>query len=82
MSNRLLTSLAVILGVLLLLVGFIYATHTANAVPAYFPGHADGSSTVHTKHAIASVLLGIACFVFAWFKSAPKKSSAPEEVKR
>jgi len=32
-------------------------------------GHEAGSSHHHVKHAIASLFLGIGCFIFAWFES-------------
>jgi hypothetical protein len=33
-------------------------------------------SAVHIKHGIASFLLGIACFVFAWFRTGPRRRAA------
>jgi hypothetical protein len=30
----------------------------------------------HYKHGIAAFLLGIACLVFAWFQSGPKRTEA------
>jgi hypothetical protein len=44
-------------------------------LPSFFPGHDAGSDHHHTKHGIAAFLLGIACFVFAWFKSGPRRTA-------
>ena len=30
-------------------------------------------SAVHVKHGVASFLVGLACFAFAWFQSGPKR---------
>jgi hypothetical protein len=64
--------LGIVLGVVFLIIGYIYATHSAGKLPSFFPGYTAGSSHVHIKHSIASFIVGIACFVFAWFKSGPK----------
>jgi amino acid transporter len=62
---------AVALGILLIVIAVIYWVSTANGLPSFFPGHKAGSSTHHIKHGIAAFLLGIACFVFAWFQTGP-----------
>jgi hypothetical protein len=66
---------AVILGIVLIVIAIIYWTNTASSLPSFFPGHKAGSSTHHTKHGIAAFLLGIACFVFAWFQTGPKRDT-------
>ncbi len=70
---------AIILGVLLIVVAVIYWTQTEANLPSFFPGHTAGSTAHHTKHGIAAFLLGIACFVFAWFQTGPAggKASTP-----
>jgi hypothetical protein len=62
---------AVILGIVLIVIAIIYWVSSASALPSFFPGHTAGSSTHHVKHGIAAFLLGIACFVFAWFQTGP-----------
>ena len=42
------------------------------------PGHEAGSSHHHIKHGIAAFVLGIGCFVFAWFQTGP---STPQAVR-
>jgi hypothetical protein len=76
MSNdRLLTIGAVILGVVLIVIAVVYWAEPAGSLPGFFPGHTAVSSHHHSKHGIAAFLLGIACFVFAWFKSGPKHTA-------
>lgn len=66
---------AVALGVVLCVVGIIYFTVTASSLPSFFPGHVSSTSSEavhhHVKHGIAAVIVGLLCFVFAWFQSGP-----------
>jgi hypothetical protein len=64
---------AVLLGVLLIVIAIVYWVSTAGDLPSFFPGHQAGSSTRHVKHGIAAFLLGLACFVFAWFQTGPTR---------
>ena len=73
-KNRQLIIPAVVLGVLLIVVAIVYFTSTASGLPSFFPGHQAGSGTHHTKHGIAALLLGLACFVFAWFQTGPTRA--------
>jgi hypothetical protein len=68
-KNRNLIIPAVVLGVLLLVVAVIYFVDSASSLPSFFPGHQAGSSHHHTKHGIAAAVLGIGCFVVAWFQT-------------
>jgi len=69
-----LATLAVIIGLLFLYVSYVYATHSAGLLPTYYPGYLLNSLIVHTKHSIVAFILAIACFIFAWFQSGPKKN--------
>ena len=71
-----LVPLAVILGIVLIVIGIVYFAESASALPSFFPGHESGSNHHHTKHGIAAVLVGIGCFVFAWFQSGPRSADA------
>jgi len=70
-KSRPLILAAVLIGIVLIVIAIIYWTSTASGLPSFFPGHKAGSSTHHTKHGIAAFLLGLACFVFAWFQTGP-----------
>jgi 1,4-dihydroxy-2-naphthoate octaprenyltransferase len=71
--DRLLTIAAVVLGVVLIVIAIVYWAEPAKSLPSFFPGHEAGSGHHHVKHGIAAFLLGIACFVYAWFKTGPKR---------
>jgi len=75
-NQRLLAGLAVVVGIALIVVAFVYWLEPAKSLPGFFPGHAAGSSHHHTKHGIAAFLVGLACFAFAWFQSGPKRTPA------
>ncbi len=71
-----LVALAVVLGIALVAIAVVYWVEPARSLPSFFPGHEAGSSHHHVKHGIAAVLVGLACFAFAWFNTGPKKRSA------
>ena len=74
--RKLLVALAVVLGIALLAIAAVYWAEPARSLPSFFPGHEAGSNHHHVKHGIASFLVGLACFAFAWFNSGPKKTDA------
>lgn len=78
MNNKATVLVASILGVVFLLVAVLYFTQTAGSLPGFFPGHETGAAAMthkHAKHGIAALVVGIACFVFAWFASGNKSTS-------
>jgi hypothetical protein len=75
-NRRLLAILALVLGIALIVVAVVYWAEPAKSLPGFFPGHEAGSNHHHVKHGIASFLVGLACLVFAWFNSGPKRTSA------
>jgi hypothetical protein len=79
--DRILVPAAIVVGALLIIVAVIYWLEPAKSLPfPDFLGHQAGSSTIHIKHGIAAFLLGIACFVFAWFQSGPKQGRVPSQT--
>jgi len=77
-NDRLLVVAAVVLGIVLIVIAIVYWAEPAKSLPGFFPGHEAGSSHHHVKHGIAAFLLGVACLVFAWFRSGPRRThSAP-----
>ena len=68
-NRRLLAILAIVLGLVLIAIAIVYWAEPASSLPSFFPGHQAGSSHHHTKHGIASFLVGLACLVFAWFNT-------------
>ena len=76
-NDRLLVALAVVAGIALIVIAVVYWAEPAKSLPGFFPGHQAGSGRHHVKHGIASFLVGLACLVFAWFRTGPKKTPAP-----
>ena len=74
-NDRLLATIAVILGIVLIAIAVVYWVEPAKSLPSFFPGQQAGSNHHHVKHGIAAFLVGIACFVFAWFRTGPKRTS-------
>ena len=75
-KSRALIVAAVVLGLILIVVAVVYWIDSAKDLPSFFPGHDASSSTVHVKHGIAALLLGLGCLVFAWFQTGPKAGGA------
>jgi hypothetical protein len=75
-NDRLLAVLAVVAGIGLIVIAAIYWAEPAKSLPGFFPGQQAGSNHHHVKHGIAAFLVGVACLVFAWFRTGPKRSSA------
>ena len=76
-NDRLLALLALLAGIVLIVIAIVYFAEPARSLPGFFPGHQAGSGHHHTKHGIASLLVGLACLVFAWFKTGPKRPVSP-----
>ncbi|HEX6664786.1 MAG TPA: hypothetical protein VF025_14030 [Gaiellaceae bacterium] len=76
-NDRLLAGLATLLGIALVVVGVIYLALNEHDIPSFFPGHVSHpASHHHVKHGIAAILLGLACFAFAWFRTGPREARA------
>jgi UDP-N-acetylmuramyl pentapeptide phosphotransferase/UDP-N-acetylglucosamine-1-phosphate transferase len=73
-NRRTLAAVAVVVGIALIAIAIVYWVEPAKSLPSFFPGHQAGSTHHHTKHGIASFLVGLACFAFAWFNTGPKRS--------
>lgn len=75
-KNRSLIIPAVILGIALVALAVLYVLDPAKSLPAFIPGHQAGSNHHHVKHGIAALAVGLACFVFAWFQTGPRRTAA------
>jgi hypothetical protein len=65
---------AILAGIVLIVIAVVYFAEPASSLPSFFPGHDAGSSHHHTKHGLLALILGLGCFVFAWFQSGPSKT--------
>ena len=75
-NDRLLVVVSVIVGIVLIILAIVYWVEPAKSLPSFIPGHQAGSGHHHVKHGIAAFLVGLACLVFAWFRSGPKRTAA------
>lgn len=73
MKNKTLMYGAVVVGIVFVIIAIVYWTTPANSLPGYMPGFDPSSSVVHFKHGLASLILGICLFVYAWFQGGKKK---------
>jgi hypothetical protein len=72
--KKTLNILAVVFGVAFIVLAIYYWVTPANALPAFMPGYDAALATVHVKHGLASLVVGLALLVYAWFASAKKVS--------
>jgi uncharacterized membrane protein HdeD (DUF308 family) len=66
-------AIAVLAGLVLVVLGIVYFAEPASSLPSWLPGHEAGSSHHHVKHGIASLFVGLAALVFAWFQTGKKQ---------
>ena len=74
LNSRPVIIIATVLGIALIVLAFVYWIEPAKSLPSWLPGHESGSGHHHVKHGIASLLVGLALLVFAWFQSGPKRA--------
>jgi hypothetical protein len=75
-KNRKLIPWAIAAGIVLIVIAIIYWAEPAGSLPSFFPGHDAGSSHHHVKHGLLAFILGLGCFIFAWFQTGPSRASA------
>ncbi len=73
--NKTLNVLAVVLGVIFVGLAVFYWITPASALPSFFPGYNPAMSAVHFKHGLGALIVGLALFVFAWFRTGKKKAT-------
>ena len=77
MKNKNIVIGSIILGVIFVAIAIYYCVTPAGSLATFVPGFEAGVTTIHFKHGLASLILGIGLFVLAWFKSG-KKNSEPK----
>jgi hypothetical protein len=70
-KNRKLIPWAIAAGLVLIAISVVYLAEPAGSLPAFLPGHDAGSAHHHVKHGILALILGVGCFIFAWFQTGP-----------
>jgi hypothetical protein len=72
--KKTLNILAIVFGIAFVVLAIYYWMTPANMLPAFVPGYDAALATPHIKHGIASLVVGLALLVYAWFASAKKVS--------
>ena len=72
--KKTLNILAVMFGIVFVALAIYYWLTPADMLPAFLPGYNAAMATPHIKHGIASLVVGLALLVYAWFASAKKVS--------
>jgi len=67
MRQRIKSIVAVLVGVSFLGLAVLYWTVPASSLPHSVPGYLADSTKIHFKHGLASLLLALGAFVYAWF---------------
>jgi hypothetical protein len=75
MNKKVLVYGSALLGLIFMFFAFVYWSHSAGSLPTYLPGYKAGSNVLHFKHGLASFVLALVLFIFAWFKSGEKSSN-------
>ena len=63
--------IAIILGLVFLAVAIAYFAIPAGSLPSFLPGYEVGSTHVHIKHGVASLVIAAVLFVVAWYSGRP-----------
>ena len=66
---------ALVLGVIFLILAVYYWLTPAGALPGFLPGYEQSVEAHHVKHAIASLVIAVVLFCFAWFQSKPARAA-------
>ena len=70
-NRRLFIAAVVAAGIVLMVLAAVYWAEPAKSLPSFFPGHEAGSGHHHVKHGVAAFIVGLGCFVYAWFQTGP-----------
>ena len=65
--------LAYLLAIICLAAAAMYYTIPAGQLPAFIPGHLDGSDHIHKTHAYAAVAAAVILFLLGWFFGRSRK---------
>ena len=72
MSKKISSSIAIIIGIIFIILAIYYWITPAGSLAHFIPGFEEGVTTIHMKHGLASFILGLGLFAYAWFKGGKK----------
>jgi hypothetical protein len=67
--------LAYILAIICIAAAVMYYTIPAGQLPAFIPGHLDGSAHIHKTHAAAAAAAALILFVLGWFSGRSRRTA-------
>ncbi len=62
---------SIIIALVFLGLTVLYWMTPAGSLPHYLPGFEAGSTKVHFKHGLGSLILSVVLFAYAWFATGP-----------
>jgi hypothetical protein len=71
---RIVPILAGLLGLLDLVLAFVYFTTPAGSLPTFLPGYETGSSHIHVNHAIGALVVAVLLLGVAWLTRGPREA--------
>lgn len=71
---RLAAFTSVVVGICLVVLAGVYFIEPAKSLPHFIPGYDSQLTRHHYTHGIATLILGVFCFVFAWFQSGKRSA--------
>jgi amino acid permease len=72
--SRPLVVVAIVLGIVFLGFSAYYWLTPAESLPSFMPGYIAGDAGHHLKHALVSLVIALALFALAWFRSKPARA--------
>ena len=58
---------AIVIGLIFAVIALVYWMVPAGSLPTFFPGYEAGGARVHFKHGIASAVVALLLFAYAWY---------------
>ena len=59
---------AALLGILFLVIAFVYWLLPAGGLPSFLPGFEAGAEQVHVKHGLVALVVSVLLLAFAWLQ--------------
>jgi len=71
--------IAIVLGILFLIAGYIYFSQPAKSLPFFFPGYEANLLKIHRTHAIGAFILSVCFFCYAYFSFGKKSKEKKDD---
>jgi hypothetical protein len=74
MTMRIVPIVAGLLGLLDLVLAYVYFTTPAGSLPTFLPGYETGSGHIHVNHAVGALVVAVVLFGVAWLARGPREA--------